>query len=661
MNIRRLILGLSILLLATSACGLARPAAPVPSAVDIVARLDELGGQPCAENPDFTCVTVTVPLDHFDASNDETLDLMFAVAPASGERYGMYVQAYKDGPGHEGISTSTLQGFSDAILEHYDIVHFDQRGVGHSHPLSCPTAYASDYAAFLTEVNQAGLEGYDTPAEQQRAIEAARRSVEACIAELGPDAEKLAYFGTAQSAEDLETFRQLIGDEQFVLYGFSYGTAIAQTYAAAHPERLQGLVLDGAWDLTLSGEEAAFARDRAREEVLLAVFDACDADEACADEFDAGALAAYDELAAAVSSEPIAFEFRLPSGETVAHTFAFNQLELITAYQLHTISGRMLFLRALAAASNGDIVPMARLFYLQSGLDPTSAEPLENPIATDTLNRIVICTDKTFFSGTPEERVAQVIEAGQASNGTVPRLDGGIYDGLYCAFWPSSPAEPVETEPLRAEGVPTFVLNSTLDPSSPFEEGRTVFENLADGYHLYVNGGRHGTYGWEFECPDAYISNFLIAGVLPEERTIACEDWGEAVIVPYAARIAQQASDYADPLEILRAIDREIQFQPEFFYSYMPVETTVACPVGGSFTFGPGATGEELAFADCAFTRGFAITGNGSYDYPQGQFTLDVQVSGDNSGTLLYTRDLNDGSTALRGEYGGETIDLQGP
>ena len=35
-----------------------------------------------------------------------------------------------------------------------------------------------------------------------------------------------------------------------MLYGESYGTELAQAYAAAHPDRLSALILDGAVDLT---------------------------------------------------------------------------------------------------------------------------------------------------------------------------------------------------------------------------------------------------------------------------------------------------------------------------------------------------------------------------------------------------------------------------
>ena len=675
MNFKRLTLVLTALVLATLACRLFIPGTPTPEppppteapetqepesgTVDMAARLAELGGAACDENPDFTCVSIQVPLDHFNAANSQTLEVVFAVSPATGERYGMYVQAFPGGPGGEGVSTGGLFWFPDSILEHYDIVYFDQRGVGLSHPISCPAAYAKDFLYYLNGVDEAGQEGLDTPGEQQAAIDEAHTFVDECMAEIGPDASELGFFGTDQVAEDIEAFRQAIGDEKFMLYGVSYGTAVAQTYAAAHPEHLMGLVLDGTIDLTLTGEEGAISQEKGFDEVLVATLKACDADAACAAELGGDALSVYDELSKQISENPISYEFPLPSGETVERTFTFNEWEYTTAYQMYALSGRMLFLRALAAANNGNIIPMARLLYHNAYVDPQTFEYLGDATFSDTMFYSVHCTDNSYFSGTTDERIAKTIEAGQASNGTVPRLDGSVYTGLTCAYWPSSPSNVVEVQPLVAEGVPTFVLNATLDPATPFQEGKAVFERLADGYHLYVNGGRHSIYGWGFDCPDTYITDFMVAGRLPAQREIVCEDWGEAVIRAYEPHILENASDYADPLEVFSAIDNEIQLQPEYFYSYWEEDTSIACPYGGSFTFGPSEAGESYSFEECAYTKGFALSGTGGYDYGNGLFTIEAQVSGDKSGTLTYTYDGNDGSRSVRGEYGGETIDLK--
>jgi hypothetical protein len=303
------------------------------------------------------------------------------------------------------------------------------------------------------------------------------------------------------------------------------------------------------------------------------------------------------------------------------------------------------------------MVPMARLLYEQATLDPVTGDYLGDSTFSDTMFFSVNCTDDSYFSGTQEERIAQTIEAGQASNGTVPRVDGSVYTGLYCAFWPSAPKEVIDREIFTADGIPTIVLNATLDPATPFEGGKTVFENLSDGYHIYVEGGLHAIYGYDNPCPDDYITNFLVDGELPAERETVCK-WDPAVVRAFRPLMPKDVSAFADPLEVFSAIDLELLVQPEYYYSYFTEDTTFACAYGGSFTFGPSEAGEAYSFEDCAFTNGFAMTGTGGYDSNSGVLTFEAEVSGTKSGTLTYTHDYANDTISVTGEYGGETIDL---
>jgi pimeloyl-ACP methyl ester carboxylesterase len=499
---------------------------------DMAERLKELGGERCEANPNFTCVTISVPLDHFDPANPETIDVVFAVSPAKGERKGMYVQAFPGGPGGEGISYATTFFFPPRILAAYDIVYFDQRGVGLSNPLECRKAYAGYFLEYLNTDDTVGEEGYDTPEEQRAAIQAARSFVDECVAEIGIESAKLQFFRTDQVAEDIESFRQAIGDDQFMLYGVSYGTAVAQAYARAHSDRLSGLILDGTQDTTQTGDEIAFSQMEAFNTVLLEVFKACDADADCSADMGGSSQAAYDELAQKLARAPMAYDFPLSNGKEVKRLFTFNMLDYTVSYQLYSLTSRWELMRAVASAKGGDLLPLARLFYENANIDPESGNYLGDENFSDTMYYIVWCSDDAYYSGTSEQRSARLMEDGQKLNGLVPRLDLDVFPlGLTCAFWPSAPAAPDNRGPLKAEGVPSFVLNATLDPATPFHEGKTVFENLDNGYHLYVEGGLHGIYGWGEACPDRYIEDFLVNGTLPEKREIVC-DWGSAVISP---------------------------------------------------------------------------------------------------------------------------------
>src|SRR5262245_27495852 len=114
-------------------------AAPTPAAASSPAKRDttaqilkRLGGQPCPDS-EFTCVTLSVPLDHFDTRNRRTIDVVFAVLPATGQRKGMFVTA-TGGPGVSGLASkdSYTEAFDPSIRRRFDIVFFDQRGIGAS-------------------------------------------------------------------------------------------------------------------------------------------------------------------------------------------------------------------------------------------------------------------------------------------------------------------------------------------------------------------------------------------------------------------------------------------------------------------------------------------------------------------------------------------------
>ena len=83
--------------------------------------LDDLGGEPCFEGSAFTCVTIDVPLNHFDPADTRTIPVVFAVLPASGERKGMFVTA-TGGPGSSGVLLADFYsaGFDPSIFESFD-------------------------------------------------------------------------------------------------------------------------------------------------------------------------------------------------------------------------------------------------------------------------------------------------------------------------------------------------------------------------------------------------------------------------------------------------------------------------------------------------------------------------------------------------------------
>lgn len=646
------------LLLASLACItlLPRPTPPVgpitpglPTLVptltpreDTETILSRLGGDPCPDS-EFTCVTLTVPLDHFNPDSAGTIQVVFGVLPASGERRGMFVTA-TGGPGTAGLTSadSYTEAFDPRIPEHFDIIFFDQRGAGQSGGLQCASAAAAYYQ---TEVDTA------TPEGEAAAAAAAEKFAADCVREMGPT-DLLPYLATRQAVEDLESFRQAMGDEKFYLYGESYGTQFAQTYAAAHPDRLAGLILDGTVDLSLSGADYLREQAGAFNAVLVQTLNDCNAQPDCAADMGGNAVAAYDDLAARLDRSPIAVAFPLPAGGSASRILTLADLETTAANNLYAEDTRMLFLRALAAAGK-DFVPLVRLTYDALGLDPETLVAIPDPTYSDAVYYAVECRDYAYFSGTPDERATAYLRAGDAVDGSIPRFASIFYGDLPCAFWPTTATDLNRPAPLVADGIPTLVLIGTADPATPLANSQRVLPRLADGYLVTMDGGPHVIFGRGDACPDDLVTAFLVDGELPPRET-RCDGVVADEYVPLAPA---DALDFSDPLEALLSADDEIYYLPEYYNWDGETPTSVGCPRGGTLRFTTSSVGERFRLDDCAFTARFELTGTGEYDYDADRFTLDVAVTGLAEGNLHYTR-ASDGSLRAKGIYAGETVDL---
>jgi len=309
----------------------------------------------------------------------------------------------------------------------------------------------------------------------------------------------------------------------------------------------------------------------------------------------------------------------------------------------------MIFLRALGAAeSRRDLVPLARILYNSLYLDPATLEPRLDPTFSDAVYYAVECNDYDYGSA------EQVLRAGDSIDASQPRFGSLFYGNLPCVFWPEDLLDPPRPAPLAAEGIPTLVLVGTADPATPMGNAIRIFHHLADGYLVLEAGGPHVIFGWGNTCVDDLVTAFLVEGLVPSQRVTSCEG---VVIADYVPLPPTDVSDFADALEAMVAVDNEIYYLPDYFYWDLQTPTTLGCTLGGTLQFEPSRTGERFTLSDCAFVRGFILTGSGAYNYDTQRFTLDVSVTGAAQGVLAYTLEV-DGTASVVGEYAGEAVDL---
>jgi pimeloyl-ACP methyl ester carboxylesterase len=582
-----------------------------------------------------------MPLDHFNPQDGRTIPVTFAVLPANGRRQGMFVTV-TGGPGTSGIAVADwyTAAFDPSLPRRFDIVFFDQRGVALSGGLSCPEAAVKFYRADGRA---------ETPAQEAALKGAARAFSQACVREMGnPDI--LPYLGTGQAVEDLERFRQIIQDERFWLYGESYGTQYAQTYAARHGDHLAGLILDGTVDLTLDGFEFYAQEAQAFNDTLVATLNACEDDPACRAALSGDPVAAYDRLAARLEHRSLPFRFPLPEGGFAHRQFTFADLEVAAAGQMYTEDDRMLFTRALAAyASRRDLAPLARLLYLSLGLDPQTLAAIPDPFYSDAMFYAVECQDYGYPGRTPGERAENYLRAGDPVEAAVARLASIFYGDLPCAYWPDATTNLDRPEPLAASGIPTFVLGATADPATPVGNGISVFQHLDDGYLVTQQGGPHVIFGRGNACPDDLVTDFLVRGQVPEQREIECAG---VVADEYAPLAPPDASAFANPLEALASVETEIYYLPEYYYWDGIEPESVGCPLGGTLRFEPDGSNYAFALDACTFTRNFTLSGAGSYDPDLDRFVLEVATAGRWQCTLVYIREGEE--TGVTGACGGK-------
>ncbi len=451
-------------------------------------KLVQLGGEPCPDS-ELTCITLELPLDDSDPRKG-TVGVTFGVLPASGTSEGVLVTAV-GGPGSSGVLDSgwRLGSLDPAIRERFDIVYFDQRGVGLFDDPSCPEADA-DY-----------WDGYASMPEQttQRwgvLVDVTDRFVESCVREMG-NPEFLAHLGTDGAVRDLEAFRQAMGYDKVVIYGESYGTLFAQTYAAAYPDAVERLILDGTIDATRNGDESTGDQIDAFDDLLEMIFEACDRDSTCARDMGRPADQAYANLLRNLETDPADVRFPVEAGVFEEVALTADDFGYLAFSSVYSAQDRMMFIRALAAASSrDDLVPIVRLWEMTYGSGGST-------MMTTGVN----CLDRAIPGANAESELAAVNDTWEDS----PELHRWFSEfSLTCVYWPDVDRTLSPPEPSAGLGFRPWLSPPREIRPHPTHRGFLFFEGLDDGFLLNVSGGSHVMFGREISCIDTAVTDFIL-------------------------------------------------------------------------------------------------------------------------------------------------------
>ncbi len=604
------------------------------------AALPGLGAAPCALGA-LRCVTLKVPRDHLANDPDATIDVTFAISLASKASKGILLYVV-GGPGGSGLAVADdyLAAFDASLTENMDIVFFDQRGTGPATGLECPAAGAAfDTAAMPLEPPDA-------------AIAVARRFVADCQAELA-ETELLPFVNTAQAIRDLEVFRGQTGGAKIWIYGESYGTQFAQEYARAFPQAIRGVILDGVVDLNLSNEAFYKTYITASERILNRVFAACATQSGCEADMGADAGQVYDGLVAQLAKAPATVSLPLADGTLATRVLTADMLQTNAFYGLYGVQGRADFLRALAAAAQGDLRPMLRQAYVNLLINPATGESIPDPTWYGAAYYAITCSDARDPGEGTEAVMDQIIAEARAFALQAPRLLRAYYaERLACALWPRhGPLQ--RPAPFAGGDYPTLVLNADTDPITSVSMAYSVFQNVRNGYLVVMQGGPHVIWGRGFACPDQIVQALLYDGTLPEAGVQICKQDFTAGYEPLTMR---NPADAKDAFTVLRSLATEVNQSPGLNSWDGEAALAIGCDHGGSVTVSAGEDATVYAFQACGWWPGLTFDGTGTKveagDAGDG-LTLDLAISGAHAGRIIYRHNSHTEAVSLSGSYDG--------
>jgi pimeloyl-ACP methyl ester carboxylesterase len=437
------------------------------------------------------CATVAVPLDH-SAPDGTRIDLMISrLASTNPEKRRGVLLLNPGGPGGSGLTQPQLlfeQGVPASVLESYDLIGMDVRGVGHSAPVSCGFTGEQEYRANIPPyavddaavVAQAGI---------------ARGVAEQCAAN-DPEG-RLRHLSTANIARDLDRIRAALGEEKASFLGYSYGSGLGAAYASMFPGSTDRVVLDSNIGDTHLDHEGMRRYGAGMEETF--------------PDFARWAAARHDSYGLGRTPREVRrtyFALAERLDETPVSGVDGSLFRLFTFVSLYAESSYA------TAAQNWQ--------SLLAGEAPRSAglaaagTPSPNDNAF-TVFLAVTCNDvewpedvRTYRRAVAEDRERYPLFGASAANVTP------------CAFWPAPPEPPVAVDDDGPANV--LVLQNQRDPVTPLRGGELIDEKFGDRSRLVrVDGSGHGVYVLgRNPCALNVTTRFLVDGELPK-RDLTCK------------------------------------------------------------------------------------------------------------------------------------------
>ena len=486
MNVRRVSLVISLLLILTGCASF--KSEPLTSLSQYQSQ--KLKWHDCYQN--YQCSSLQVPINYQNlATGSLSLSLLRYQALDQERRIGSLV-VNPGGPGSSGVEYAYNAEYivSPELLERFDIVGFDPRGVGESAPIKC----LSDSE---TDASLAADPKPDDASEFALFASEARDYFAKCLA----NTKNILHFGTLESARDLDILRSALGDKKLNFLGKSYGTYLGTLYADLFPQNVGRFVLDGAVNPNSTNREALMGQAIGFDLALDSFISDCLKRGSCPLTGDLNsARSQIIKLFADVAIMPLKSKSERLVTEGLVVTGIASAL-------YDTESGWPVLRDAFQEALSGNGDSFLILADQYSGRQK-DGHYLSNE--NDAL-QVIDCLDNSNLESDA------AVRAGAAEFVAKAPIFGPYlaYAGLFCRYLPNlTSVKHIQVDTLKTDKV--LVIGTTRDPATPYKWAQVLSKIFQNSILITLDGDGHTGHGRGSTCVDSAVDRYLLTGIAPK-------------------------------------------------------------------------------------------------------------------------------------------------
>lgn len=435
----------------------------------------------------FECTSFKVPIDYNNLNGGVfTLQVLRRKATDQRARLGSLI-VNPGGPGGSGVDYAYNADsiVSPALINKYDIVGFDPRGVNTSQPIRCLTDSEEDN--FLANDGAA-----KDLAQVKVLVGAAKNFAKSCANAAG---SKIGHYSTLETAKDMDILRRALGDKKLNFLGKSYGTYLGTLYAWLYPTSIGHMVLDGAVDPNVSLKEQNLVQAKGFD---LALTDFLRSQRKYR-------ISDINNLISQAESKPL----------IGTHNRSMTSALLITAIAASLYDNQDGWPK-LEIALDQAIEKKNPNGLLSIADDYSQRDSFGKYVSNENDISIMITCSDWAVTQTPESMLQDSRSFKNAAPTFGPFL---AFAGLPCKYWPAKPVAPKRAL-TNLKTPPVIVIGVTRDPATPYIWSQALSKDLPNSVLLTFDGEGHTGHGRGNLCIDSKVDAYFLSSQSPSAGAV---------------------------------------------------------------------------------------------------------------------------------------------